>query len=94
MANAEVSNFGGILNFSQEVAIWRQRSLPRDNNNELQDILRNSDDYFSHQLPCTRFELAFSKTAGLKAIIYYHQLVQTAKTVINYQDEFEHVQTT
>ena len=42
----------------------------------------------------SRFELAFSKTAGLKAIIYYHQLVQTAKTVINYQDEFEHVQTT
>ena len=52
MANAEVSNFGGILNFSQEVAIWRHRSLPRDNNNKLQDILRNSDDYFSHQLPC------------------------------------------
>ena len=52
LARAEVCNFDGIWNFSQEVVSWRYWSLPGDDKNELLDILRNFEGYFSHFITC------------------------------------------
>ena len=39
------------------------------------------------------FWVRFCKISERSTIIHHHPLIQTAKTIINYHAEFEHVQT-
>ena len=60
-----------------------------------ENIPRNFEGYFGH-ITTSHFDLSpfFGKTADRNTIIYYHPLVQTTKTIINYPVEFEHHQIT
>ena len=91
---AEVRNFSGI-----EILV---KKLEAEDTEAYQEMMRiNYEKFWEIPIPILVIMLyaisvwaRFGKTADLTIIIHYPPLVQITKTIINYHDQFEYVQTT
>ena len=87
MGFAEISNFGGIWNFSQKGGSWRYWSLSGDNEIEQLGFLQN---FTICHFGLSPFLAKLLTEKVLLAIIH----CSNAKTAINYHVEYERAQTT